>query len=58
VSCTANGVAYRPVHIYLQEKTLNICGDGVCQISETPDSCPADCAPPQQQDATATAATP
>jgi GLTT repeat (6 copies) len=45
-SCTVNGISYRPIHIFLSKKSLNVCGDGVCQLSETADSCPADCAAP------------
>ncbi len=54
VSCTADGVAYRPIHVLLQQKTLNICGDGVCQATETSDSCPADCPPPDPSTPTTT----
>jgi hypothetical protein len=49
-SCTYNGKSYRAITTRIRILDLNICGDGVCQISEscgtglTPDSC-MDCGP-------------
>jgi hypothetical protein len=50
VSCTYNGKSYRAITTRIRTSDIHVCGDGVCQISEscgtgfTPDSC-MDCGP-------------
>ena len=50
VSCTYNGKSYPAITTRIRLSDINVCGDGVCQISEscgtglTPDSC-MDCGP-------------
>ncbi|WP_157232488.1 hypothetical protein [Hyalangium minutum] len=50
VTCSYNGKAYPAITTRIQLSDINVCGDGVCQISEscgtgfTPDSC-MDCGP-------------
>ena len=45
--CTANGVTYRPLRVFLSAPSVHHCGDGVCDApAETADTCPADCATP------------
>lgn len=47
--CAVNGVSYLPVTTYLQPSDVYLCGDGVCQFTESPDDpltglgCPSDC---------------
>ncbi len=45
--CVAGGAHFRPVQVFLRAADVYRCGDGVCQeLTETAESCPADCAPP------------
>ncbi|WP_240486958.1 hypothetical protein [Hyalangium minutum] len=49
VSCTYNGVTYKPLTTRISQHAIYRCGDGVCQFTEScgrgsiPDSCEADC---------------
>jgi hypothetical protein len=42
-TCTVNGRAYRAIQVFLQDSDVYRCGDGVCQFTESAESCPADC---------------
>ena len=50
VSCSYNGKSYPAITTRIRPQDINVCGDGVCQISEscgtglTPDNC-MDCGP-------------
>jgi hypothetical protein len=51
--CRQGGKTYRPVTTRIQASDINVCGDGVCQVTEhcgkgrgqarTPDNCGVDC---------------
>ncbi len=51
-SCTYNGVQYKPLTTRLLPQDIHHCGDGVCQLGESPgwgvtaDSCLLDCGSP------------
>ncbi len=50
-SCTLNRgtpeeVSFLPLTTYLSAESVFLCGDGVCQFTESPTSCPADCPGP------------
>ncbi len=41
--CALNGSHYMGLQVFLLEQDAYRCGDGVCQFTESPESCPADC---------------
>jgi GLTT repeat (6 copies) len=41
--CTLNGSHYMGLQVFLLDEDVYRCGDGVCQFTESPESCPADC---------------
>ena len=47
--CTYNGKSYHPLATRMQSQDINLCGDGVCQFTEScgtsngPGSCQKDC---------------
>jgi hypothetical protein len=41
--CRVAGRTFRTLTSYLRSSDLNLCGDGVCQISESGGVCPSDC---------------
>jgi len=42
-SCSYNGVTYRPLTTRMQAQDIHVCGDGVCQATESSGTCAADC---------------
>jgi hypothetical protein len=42
-SCTYNGVTYRPITTRMNPADIYLCGDGVCQATESSATCAADC---------------
>jgi hypothetical protein len=42
-SCTYNGVSYRPITTRMSPADIHLCGDGVCQATESSATCSADC---------------
>jgi len=42
-SCSYNGVTYKPISTYLKQSDVYVCGDGVCQFTESQNTCSKDC---------------
>ena len=42
-SCSYNGVTYRPITTRMKAQDIHVCGDGVCQATESSGTCAADC---------------
>ncbi len=42
-SCSYNGVTYRPITTRMKAQDIHVCGDGVCQATESSTTCAADC---------------
>jgi hypothetical protein len=42
-SCSYNGVTYRPITTRMRAQDINVCGDSVCQATESHTTCATDC---------------